>query len=173
MLTPSFVMLQEAGWRVEQVREAVGHALRLLGQCGIAVVSPTLRIATAPSRLRYYHRGTAAELVETLGVTRPTVLFVRDSLARERFDAHSFGPSNSGRAAWLEDTVWVMSGARDTGIAVAHELYHVLADSGAHSDDRNNLMHAETSPDGTALTSAQCERAIASASQRGLLQRAR
>ena len=100
----------------------------------------------------------------------PNVFFVKDSLARERFDAHSFGSLNSGRSSWLVNSVWMMSGARDVGVALAHELYHVLAGSGEHSEDETNLMYAETSPIGVLLSQEQCMRLTGWDSARSLLQ---
>ena len=91
-------------------------------------------------------------------------------MARERFDAHSFGSLNSGSASWLVHSVWIMSGARDVGVALAHELYHVLAGSGEHSEDETNLMYAETSPIGVLLSQEQCMRLTGWDSARSLLQ---
>jgi hypothetical protein len=46
----------------------------------------------------------------------------------------------------------------NSGSALAHELYHVIADTGRHSDDPNNLMYAETRGENTRLGEAQCLR---------------
>ena len=170
ILAPSFVMLQGAGWSREQVYAAIDHALSLFSPCGIVATPTTLHVVSGPRRLRYYHRNTAAALVQATGMPSPNVFFVKDSLARERFDAHSFGSLNSGSASWLVNTVWMMSGARDVGVALAHERYHVLADSGEHSEDETNLMYAETSPTGVLLTQEQCMRLTDRGSARGLLQ---
>ena len=170
ILAPSFVMLQGAGWSREQVYAAIDHALSLFSPCGIVATPTTLHVVSGPRRLRYYHRSTAAALVQATGMPSPNVFFVKDSLARERFDAHSFGSLNSGSASWLVNTVWMMSGARDVGVALAHERYHVLADSGEHSEDETNLMYAETSPTGVLLTQEQCMRLTDRGSARGLLQ---
>lgn len=159
LLAPSFVLVGDAGWRRDAVRQALDVALGLLAQCGIAAPRRALHIVTGPQRVRYYHRATAAELVRALDLPPPLVFFVKDTLAGERYDAHSFGRANSAGAPWLADTVWVMSGARDAGVALAHELFHVLADSGEHSDDARNLMHPETSAVSTTLTAQQCARA--------------
>ena len=91
-------------------------------------------------------------------------------MARERFDAHSFGSLNSGSASWLVNPVWMISDARDVGVALAHELYHVLAGSGEHSEDETNLMYTETSPIGVLLWQEQCMRLTDWGSALGLLQ---
>ena len=70
----------------------------------------------------------------------------------------------------MVNTVWMMSGARDVGVALAHERYHVLADSGEHSEDETNLMYAETSLIGVLLSQEQCMRLSDWDSARSLLQ---
>jgi predicted metalloendopeptidase len=69
----------------------------------------------------------------------------------------------------MADTVWIVSGARDLPVVIAHELAHVLADSGNHSDEAGNLMREETTNDGTRLTAAQCEAIVTTASANGLM----
>ena len=54
-------------------------------------------------------------------------------------------------------------------MALAHELFHVLANDGSHSDVPGNLMQGETRPDGTALTAAQCAQAVRGGRDAGLL----
>ena len=53
---------------------------------------------------------------------------------------------------------------------MAHELAHVLADSGEHSDLPGNLMREETAAGSTSLTSIQCRRVTESGAANGLLQ---
>ena len=70
----------------------------------------------------------------------------------------------------MADTVWVASGARDLPQVIAHELAHVLADSGEHSAEPQNLMREETGPGATRLSAAQCRGIVATAASNGLLQ---
>ena len=65
------------------------------------------------------------------------------------FDAEAIGRGNSGSRPELRDTVWIALGSRDLGIVLAHELAHVLMDSGEHSDEPGNLMRDETAPENT------------------------
>ncbi len=62
-----------------------------------------------------------------------------------------------------------MDRARDLGIVVAHELAHVLMDSGAHDNTPGNLMAESTMPQNTQLTAAQCESITATGQRHGLL----
>jgi len=57
----------------------------------------------------------------------------------------------------LRDTVWFTEATRDPGIALAHELVHILMGSGEHVEEPGNLIRAETSPENTELTTDQCE----------------
>jgi hypothetical protein len=44
----------------------------------------------------------------------------------------------------------------DAGIALGHELYHVIANSGVHVEAAANLMQPHTRPESLALTVDQC-----------------
>ena len=85
----------------------------------------------------------------------------------------AIGKSNSTTRPALRYTAWFTEGTRDPGIALAHELVHILMDSGAHLDTPGNLMRAETAPSNTALATEQCEAAVARGTANGLLAPAR
>jgi len=68
-------------------------------------------------------------------------------------------------------TVWVTAWIRDLPLALAHELAHVLMDSGRHSTEPGNLMRDETAPGNTRLTPAQCASMTEAGEPNGLLQR--
>src|SRR3970282_147234 len=61
-------------------------------------------------------------------------------------DAEAIARGNSRTRPELRDTVWVARGARDLGLVIAHELAHVLMDSGEHTEESGNLMREDTSP---------------------------
>ena len=89
--------------------------------------------------------------------------------AAYRFDAEAFGRGNTRNRDWLRDTVWLSKGIVDVERAVAHELMHVLMNSGAHVSDRGNLMNAETSVENWRLSLNQCEQARTAGLAHGLL----
>ncbi len=68
----------------------------------------------------------------------------------------------------MADTVWITAGIRDLPIALAHELVHVLTDSGEHSDAPANLMRDDTAPGNTELTADQCRSIVAIGAANGL-----
>jgi hypothetical protein len=110
------------------------------------------------------------ELAGALALSRPTIYFVADTRQQPAFEAEAIGRANSGTRPQLRDTVWVTRGARDPDIVLAHELAHVLMDSGEHSEESGNLMQEETAPQNTHLTHAQCARLRDTAAANGLLQ---
>jgi hypothetical protein len=69
--------------------------------------------------------------------------------------------------------VWVTAQVSDLPVALAHELAHVLMDSGEHSVEPGNLMRDATAPDATRLAPKQCERIVTNGTENGWLQRVR
>ena len=63
----------------------------------------------------------------------------------------------------------MVRGARDLDVVLAHELAHVLMDSGEHSQEPGNLMREETTPGNTRLSGVQCTRLRDTATANGLL----
>ena len=98
------------------------------------------------------------------------MFFVADTLHRPAFDAEAVGRANSRERPDMADTVWITDAARDLPIVIAHELAHVLADSGAHSGEPDNLMREDSAPGNTRLSSAQCGAMVTAAAANGLLQ---
>jgi hypothetical protein len=88
---------------------------------------------------------------------------------RAAYLGEAFGLANTERRPWLANSLWLMLDVDDAGIALAHELYHVLANSGAHVVDRPNLMQPDTRPESTELTPEQCLLARETGVANGLL----
>lgn len=156
-------------WLPEQAEAAVLEAAGLLRQCGVVLSRAELRVVQAPGRFRVYFTPVSRELLARLPAPRPAVFFVDDTRNDPAFDAEAIGRENAAGRPELADTVWVAHGARDLPQALAHELVHLLSDSGSHSEAPGNLMRAETSPGATRLTPAQCERLRARGQANGLL----
>ena len=152
------VRLEGSGWTDRRVLNAVRGARRVLARCGVKLERVELVTLAVPPNLLDFSRPVARELVRDYRVTRPAAYFVRDTLSSPALDAEAIGHSNSGTMPALANTVWMTAAIRDPGIALAHELAHVLMDSGDHSDEPGNLMREETSARNTALTPAQCAR---------------
>ena len=162
-------MFRASRWDATEVRAAVTAAAQLLAQCGIAVPAALLHELEAPRRFHFYATRIARELLRELPSAKPAVFFVEDNLNRPAFDAEAIGRANAGGRSELTDTVWIAHGTPDLAIALAHELAHVLGDSGEHSDAPGNLMRPQTAPGNVNLDQAQCSRLRMRGEANGLL----
>ena len=167
----SVVHLDGSGWQPEPVLHALRQATAILSQCGVGIVGVEWVSLATPPRYLDFSTPLARELVRLHPVAKPAIYLVRDTANLREYDAEAFGRANSPTRPELADTVWVAVGAPDLGIVFAHELAHVLMDSGDHSDGPGNLMRDETSPANTTLSVTQCTRLRETALANGLLQR--
>lgn len=168
-LNLNIVALDGAGWEAPTVRAMAHGAATLLRQCGIVLGKVTVHHLSAPERLGYLTLETAQALVHAKTYAKPTAYLVADTRRPEPFDAEAFAPANSAATPLLTDTVWIRRGTPYPDIALAHELIHVLTNSGTHSTERGNLMRDQTALDNTKLSADQCREILSNGSARGLL----
>jgi len=168
-LQPSYVTVQGTGWDIAAIRAAVRDAGAILGQCQIELPLSFLHVFEAPARYRYFHMATANSLARATASKRPVGYFMRDSLRDVSFGGEAFGRNNSRAHPALRDTVWLMHDSGPAGINLAHELFHILSDSGVHHKDPANLMYDESSESSRTLTIAQCQEATTNGITNGLL----
>ena len=143
-------------WSVADIVAAIGGAARLLAQCDVALTTAELRVIEAPPPFHVYFTPVSRALLRLIEATRPAFFFVEDTRNQPAFDAEAIGRANSAKRPELADTVWITYGAPDLAITIAHELVHLLSDSGTHDDAPGNLMQPETAPDHTRLSGSQC-----------------
>lgn len=165
----TFGYFPAAGWEVPELIAAARSAAQLLAQCRVWIASLELVTLEGERRFWDFYTPASRELARRVPLARPAVYFVADTRQRPAFEAEAIGRGNSRKRPELADTVWITRGTRDLGIAVAHELVHVLLDSGRHSRVPGNLMAEETTPQNTRLDAEQCERLRAVGSDHGLL----
>jgi len=163
------VLRLDASWSAQQLAATLQQAYRILAQCDIGPGPLEVYAIAADDYLQDLATGTARSLLEAVDARRPTVVFARDTHMQEAYLGEAFGLGNTRLRPWLANSVWLMRDVDDAGIALAHELYHVLANSGAHVEGEANLMQADTRPDSTALTAQQCRAAQVSGQANGLL----
>jgi hypothetical protein len=156
-------------WSQREIEPAVLEAAGLLAQCGVALTGAELRLLEAPRRFHFYSTPVSRELLQDLQVSKPAIFFVDETLNRPAYDAEAIGLANAAMRPELANTVWIAHGARDLPFALAHELAHVLSDSGEHSEEPRNLMRAATAPENTRLSDAQCRRLRERGETNGLL----
>jgi hypothetical protein len=166
----TLVRLEGSGWTRERSLAVLREAGGILARCGVALDHVKMETLAAPNHLDF-STPVARELARVHPVTKPAGDQVRDTKTTPAIDAESIGRGNSGTRPEIADTVWMTAATRDPGIALAHELAHVLMDSGEHSDEEGNLMREETSPRNTALSAAQCARLRDTGGRNGLLRR--
>ncbi|HTO48929.1 MAG TPA: hypothetical protein VML91_14920 [Burkholderiales bacterium] len=164
----------DTSWQPERIVNAVREAAAMFAQCGIRLERAELySLEGGDSRFRYLSTPAARELVRRMRPAKPAVFFVRDTRQQPVYDAEAFGRRNTASRPELAGTVWITAYIRDLPIALAHELAHVLMDSGEHSQEPGNLMREDTSLAGAAITRAQCERMTQQGTEHGWLQTVR
>ena len=154
----TLVWLDDAGWTLEAVTRAAAGAADVYRQCRVRFGPVRVELWRVPRALSFFHTGNAQVLMRRTGVRAPAAWFVRDTLQQPAFDAEAIGRSNARTRPSLMNTVWLTAHLEHPGIALAHELYHVLANTGSHVPETDNLMHADTAPERVRLTDWQCDR---------------
>jgi hypothetical protein len=164
-------LLLDPQWSIEEVRAAMQQAFRILAQCDVVAGDVTGFAIRADDYLLDLSTGSARSLLESVAAQQPTLVFARATRMREAYLGEAFGYGNTRHRPWLRNSVWLMRDVDDAGIALAHELYHVLANNGDHVRGRPNLMQPDTRPESTELTPLQCRLAQNAGIENGLLSR--
>ena len=169
---PLDVMVLDEQWNTGEVSEVLEQAEALLMNCGFRFADVQLRQIRAPYYLRDLETGASRTLMDAVrlsGVQRKiAIVFARDTRMSTPFDAEAFGKGNTRSRPWLTDTVWLTLALQDRDIALAHELYHVLSNSGHHVQSGGNLMLSRTTGNNRTLDPEQCELARINSLDAGL-----
>lgn len=165
---PLEVLILDQRW-APRVSNTLQHAFEILDQCAIMAGDFSLRVFEGADYLRDLSTGSARTLLgdESTGIAR--VVFARDTRMQEPYTGEAFGLANTRKRPWLANSVWLTLDVDDPGIALAHELYHVLANDGTHVEGVANLMQGDTRPDATTLTAEQCLKARLNGVEHGLI----
>jgi hypothetical protein len=166
----TLILVEGAGWKRQEVLAAVAIASGWLGQCGLRIESLELmRVSVAPDYLDLF-TPRSRELAASLAPVSPAIYFVRETRQRPAFDAEAVGRGNSRSRPEMTDSVWVTRAAPDLAVVLAHELVHVLSNSGDHVALDGNLMRDESDPRNIQLTEGQCAQVRTVGARNGLLQ---
>jgi len=168
-LQPTFVYFEDTAWDMKGLRSIAAKAAPILAQCGVYIPRIEVRALNGPQAYRYFRESVAKELVRQLPSPKPTVYFVRDTLQKDAYDAEAIGKGNSATRPTLVYTLWLTEALKHPAIGLAHELTHILMDSGAHVDRPGNLMREETDAQNLKLTPEQCQQLVASGTENALL----
>ncbi len=150
------VLIDGTGWNAADAVAGTAGAVAILAQCGMRAGRLTLIHVSVPDPFRDLSAQASRTLAAHFNPGLPTLYFVRNTRNRPAFDAEAFGAGNTVTRPELTHSVWITRQAADLPETIAHELFHVLANSGAHVEDRANLMHAQTAPGRRSLTGLQC-----------------
>ncbi len=167
---PLEVLVLDPRWTQRAVEQAVQKTYDILRQCKLLAGDVSVRAFDGDDYLRDLSTGSARTLLEAVDSKRATVVFARDTRMQAQFTGEAFGIGNTRMRPWLTNSVWLMLDVDDPGIALAHELYHVLANNGDHVAGVANLMQGRTRPDSTQLTPEQCQLAVVNGIANRLLQ---
>lgn len=165
---PLQILVLDERWHTSDVQQVLNDAAQILVQCDIAFDISAVDRVSAPGYLRDLETGAAKTLMDAVrqsGQNRKlTVVMARDTRMNIEFDAEAFGQGNTRNRPWMTHSVWLTLALEDRAIALAHELFHVLVNSGDHSTTAGSLMLARTTGNNTRLTKSEC----ATAQQRGV-----
>lgn len=169
---PIDVLILSEEWATDVVLDVLDEAQAILSQCQVVFDDVDIRVVTAPEYLQNLETGASKTIMDAMrrsGPNRqPTVVFANDTRMNQPYDAEAFGKGNTRSRPWLTDSVWLTLALQDRSIALAHELFHVFANSGQHSESAGNLMLGRTTGNNRELTPRQCEFMRANVLQAGL-----
>ena len=168
-LALDLVLLQGSGWRGSEIDPLVQSLAQRLEQCGVGLTRVRWFVLSVPSRWLDFSTPRATELVRAFEVRRPAAFLVRDTRQLPAFDAEAIGRGNSRTRPELRDTVWLTRALPHPQIGLAHELVHVLMNTGEHDARPGNLMRDRSAPQNTRLEPDQCDRVPAQGRANGLL----
>ena len=153
------MLLLDAAWGGDAVSRALLTAGELLAQCELGFRVTGIYTFEGSEYLRDLDAGASRTLLESFWRQQSgaiNLVFARDSHMQNVYDGQAFGRANSRARPWLTGSAWFLQGVRDLPQVIAHELFHVLANDGSHAPGADNLMSAQTGPEKTQLTAAQC-----------------
>ncbi len=158
-------------WRDDDLREAIARTNTIYEQCGISLTVDSVISLQGDDYLQDLSSGNALTLSRALnqldgensGAVR--VFFARDTNMLQAYDANAFGIGNTRNRPWMTNSLWLTQALRtdeydDTHLAMAHELFHIAANSGEHTKEPGNLMQVRTDANNVQLTAAQCATAV-------------
>jgi hypothetical protein len=167
---PLDVLVLDSRWSQQRIEQAVQQAFLILAQCALIPGEVSIHAISGDDYLRDLSTGSARTLFEAVGTAKVIVVFARDTNMQAAYLGEAFGLGNTRMRPWLANSVWLMLDIEDAGIALAHELYHVIANSGAHIEGVANLMQPRTRPESLTLTAEQCRLAQVNGVANRLLQ---
>ncbi len=156
---PLDILVLDPAWTHQRIQQILQSAFDLLAQCNISAGDISIQSFVGDDYLRDLSTGNAHTLLSAVNGRAMTVVFARDTRMQEPFTGEAFGLGNTIRRPWLANSVWLMPDIEDEGLALAHELFHVISNNGEHVEGTGNLMQSRTNKNSQTLTEQQCKKA--------------
>ncbi len=163
------ILVLNKQWNAEKITAALQETADIYRQCDINLEVNQWLEVEAPAYLQHLSTGNAMTLARKVPTDHVTVVFANDTNMQTQFDAEAFGEGNTGNRPWMRYSLWITAVTRDTGIALAHELFHIMTNNGSHVSMADNLMQESTSPANRSLSAEQCAHAVSYATEAQLL----
>lgn len=169
---PLSVLALTNDWSDEVISASLNELAAIFEQCNIQLQAPTLKRYAVSPWLSDLATGPALTVLSAArdADTPAVVVFASDTRMQTAYDAEAFGHGNTANRHWMRNSVWLTRAISEPGIALAHELFHVLANSGSHTGISGNLMQQRTTPEQTRLSREQCDTAVQTGLDNRLLQ---
>ena len=163
------ILVLNKQWDTAKITAALQETAAIYHQCDLNVKVNQWLDVQAPVYLQHLSTGNALTLARKVPTDHITVVFADDTAMQVQFDAEAFGQGNTGNRPWMRYSLWITAVTTDTGIALAHELFHIMTNNGSHINVADNLMQETTSPANRSLSAEQCAQAVSYASEAQLL----
>ena len=154
---PVNINILDERWKTDQINFALQKLNSVFKQCEVSVDVKSIDRIDVPDYLKDLSTGNMLTLKRKLGPQQLSIYFGRDTNMQPQFDAEAFGKGNTSNRRWMTNSLWLTYGIKDSGIALAHELFHIVANDGSHNRTEHNLMHERTDPSHVILNRNQCE----------------
>ena len=173
LLVPVELIVLNSAYDDQRISAMLDQAAGILQQCAFRMATVDILYAQVAQHQQDLSTGPAKTVMRSVRSSGPdkklTIVLAHDTRMQLAFDAEAFGRANTRNRPWLTDSVWLTAALEDEGIALAHEMFHVLANSGEHMTMDGNLMLARTTGDNVQLSDRQCGEARLNAQRHGLV----
>ncbi len=170
---PVELIVLNSAYDDQRISAMLDQAAGILQQCAFNIAHVDILHAQVAQYQQDLSTGPAKTVMQSLRSSGPdrklTIVLAHDTRMQLAFDAEAFGRANTRNRPWLTDSVWLTVALEDEGIALAHEMFHVLANSGEHTTTDGNLMLARTTGNNVKLNDRQCRAARLNAQRHGLV----
>jgi len=163
------LLVLDTRWRIQRVTRMLKGVFEIMAECRIDPGQISVKTLRGPNYTKHLSVGSAFTVLGPNPKMIATVVLADNTHMLEAYEAEAFGLGNTRTRPWLRNTVWLTQSVQHEELALAHELYHVVANDGQHQSTPNNLMQAQTTLNNVELNDNQCARLLEIGHQNRLL----